>query len=151
MTVAAIAWLVARVVRDRRARAQAGHHPGLQLGVAPRLSRLVTHNPALVDDLRARNPDAVFAPTRAERKRLPAARARGGHATPPAPPPPVDEAAVVRVVSLITKNTPDGLAAARAMLASGEVSAVVVEHRLAELESVLGRRDLRARLRDLRD
>lgn len=141
---------VLAVRRERRERRRAGHSPYLTMRVAPGKTELVTSNPTLIEELRRLNPDAQFRETfrerRAERKRVPQARAVS---LPSAAATPEAEANVAKVVAHVTKNTAESLAAARALLASGEVSAIVVERRLAELEAVLGRGDLRARLRSL--
>lgn len=63
--------LVRRELRDLR---REGHHARLFIAVAPYLTRVVTRNPTLVDELRRRNPGAEFTETVAERRRMPKAR-----------------------------------------------------------------------------
>lgn len=150
VVVALVALLARAQVRMNREKARAGHHPWMLIRVAPRITEINTTNPELVDDLKARNPGMRSRDTPAERKRLP--KARVVRDEPPARSP--EEDAAVRaqvdlVVGHVTKNTAESLQAARELVVSGAVDVHVVEQQLAELQAVLGRSDLVARLHAL--
>lgn len=146
LTLAAVAWMVTTVRRQRRERALAGHHPHLVLGVVG-ATVLTSTNEALIDELLGLNPDARRVPDRAGRGRIPAARVvrldagvAAGH----------DPALADAIVARMLAGKPADLEAVRGMAATPTLDHRQVEALLAEVERLLGRPDLIARYRQLR-
>jgi hypothetical protein len=145
LTLIATVWVTLAIRRDRRERAIGGHHPRLMFSIDHGAPRLITTNEQLANRLLELNPSARRLETRAERKRLARARVLAGAAMGPD-----QEAQARRIAAWLVSGKPDDLDRVRAELATGTVGHVAVEAVLVELETMLGRSDLRSRYQALR-
>lgn len=76
LTAGAVMSALRANAREKRLVAE-GHHAGLTFSVTDERPALITHNRELAEELVALNPGAELSLTRAERRRLPRARALG--------------------------------------------------------------------------